>query len=170
MSRLYYIQLQSMRSIRTIFTQTHYQTTDYHRTNFYDYRIKIALAQVLSKSHCPTKWVFYWSHMSHLRTHPSYLAKVYTSLTIFTSILRPVPHRQDAINKQIHQFFWIKINSQVFFENLLKKESFLVIDIFQKDQTSIWVPVFWKLQSSIASTFSNHYELVPPPPLWIKID
>ncbi len=40
--------------------------------------IKITLAKVLSKSHCPTKWTFYWSNMSHLQTHPSYMVKVYT--------------------------------------------------------------------------------------------
>ncbi len=67
-----------VRSIGTIFAQTHYQTTEYHQINFYDYWIKITLAKVLSKSHCPTKWSFYWSNMSHLRTHPSYTAKVYT--------------------------------------------------------------------------------------------
>ncbi len=70
---------------------------DYHHTDLQDYWIKITLANVLSKSHCPTKGpsngpnctIFEFTVLhGHGRYHPI--------LNIFTLKLRPVPHRQGA--------------------------------------------------------------------------
>ncbi len=66
--------VQTVHSIRTFYYGL---TTDYHHTYVYDYRVRITSSNILSKSHCPQNGL---SNMYHIRTLPSYIAKVYYTI------------------------------------------------------------------------------------------
>ncbi len=99
MSRLYSIQL-----IESAFNPDHFRTYFLLDNRLSPYWFswlwnKNSPIQRSSKSHCPIKGTIYWSKLYHLWTHPSYMAKVYTTYTTQFWILLHQNHVLYHINK-----------------------------------------------------------------------